>query len=72
MKKKAATPPEEALRKLLHKLERYHPTKQLIAEAPGVKYVTVAHWYDGRSYPSFDITMRILEDLEQRASKEED
>lgn len=45
---------------LLTLLERKYPNKMLLAEALGVKYVTVAHYYDGRSYPSFATTLKIL------------
>lgn len=48
------------LRTLLTLLERRYPTKSLIAEALGLKYVTVAHWYSGHSTPNFDTTFRIL------------
>jgi len=35
-------------------------TRALIAEKLGVKYTTVAHWFDGSSLPSFTLTLRIL------------
>lgn len=48
---------------LLEQLEVKYPTRELIAEALGVKYITVAHWYSGHSYPSFESTIKILDTL---------
>lgn len=52
--------PNVVLTDMLTRLASKYPTKALIAEALQVKYVTVAHWYAGLSYPSFETTLRIL------------
>ena len=51
---------DKVLDDLLLRLSRKYPTKTLLARALGVKYVTVAHWCDGSSYPSFAVTLKIL------------
>lgn len=54
---------DKALEDLLVRLSRKYPTKTLLARALGVKYVTVAHWCDGSSYPSFAVTLKMLDVL---------
>lgn len=48
---------------LLTRLEAKYTSKARIAEALGLSYTTVAHWFDGRSLPNFDTTLLILSDL---------
>lgn len=48
---------------LLKRLEAKYISKSRIATALGLSYTTIAHWFDGRSLPSFEATLRILEDL---------
>ena len=50
----------EELRILLHRLEQKYPTKARIAEALGLKYISIAHYYDGRSLPNFGTTIKML------------
>lgn len=47
-------------KEMLAALSARFPTRALIAEALGVGYCTVAHWFDGSSLPSFGVTVRIL------------
>ena len=51
------------LKYLLKRLDAKYPSKVRIAEALGLSYTTVAHWYDGRSLPNFETTMLILDAL---------
>lgn len=51
------------LQPLLVRLEAKYTSKARIAEALGLSYTTVAHWFDGRSLPNFETTLAILADL---------
>lgn len=62
---KLINPIHPQLQPLLDTLTKVYPTRRLLAEALGVSYPTVAHYFDGRSLPGFEVTLKMVELIEK-------